>query len=143
MQGLSTGTEIAILVVFFLFVGGVGYFRFKLDAALAAMPPGVRDHLGIEGQGGSPKRRRRALADRLTIYGLPDWVPLSREGRQALRSLRLLMLGFLAALALGPALAFLNVWGLITLPLVLAVVGVRAIEVGPWPEAPLAGHGHG
>ena len=32
--------------------------------------------IGLEGNGGSPKRRRRKVADRLTIYGLPDWVPL-------------------------------------------------------------------
>lgn len=134
--GFSSGFEIGILVAFFIFVGFVGHFRLKLDHALTVLPAHLRDYLGLEGKGGSPRRRRRLLADRLTIYGLPDWVPLSEDGRAALRMLRLLMLGFLMALVLGPALSTRSLWGMLALPVVLAVVGVRAFRAGRWPDPP-------
>ena len=135
-MGLSTSSEIAVLAVFFVFVGLVGWFRVALDAEFKKLPPGLQDWLGLNATGRRARRGRQNIADRLLIYGVPDYVPLSQEGRTVLSRLRMLMLAFLMILALAPAIFSGSVWGLYTLPLVLAVLGARAFIVGRWPEAP-------
>ena len=132
-QGISIETMV-LLIGFAVLVASAAWHRTRLDAEIEALPRALRDRLGWEPPGdASLKRRRRRIADRLVLRGLPPWVPLPGPGRRHLMWLRLLGAGFGPFHHRGAPLVA-GVWGLLAIlgPPVMLILALRCWLVGPW-----------
>jgi hypothetical protein len=134
-QGLPIETVI-LVAGFAVLVALAVWNRLQLDAEMEAMPGETRDRLGWSNPGGhSRKKHRRRITNRLMMRGLPDWVPLSAQGRRHLMWLRISGLGAALYLAVMPAL-MANAWGAVLFVGVpaVAILGVYGLMVGPWGD---------
>ena len=132
-QDISIDTLI-LLAGFAAIIGSAVWHRIRLDSEILVLPEEFRERLGWSHPGGGTyKRHRRHIANRLMLRGLPSWVPLSVQGRRHLMWLRLLGLVSAAYLVVVPVLVggasvlllFLG------LPVVVILV-VYSWFVGPW-----------
>ncbi len=132
-QGLTIETMV-LLAGFAVLVASAAWHRTRLDIEIEAMPEELRDRLGWEPHGdGSFKQRRRRIANRLMLRGLPSWVPLSGEGRRHLMWLRVLGLGSALFIVVVPALVA-GAWSLLAIlgAPVAAGLGLYSWLAGPW-----------
>ena len=132
-QGVSAQTMI-LLAGFAVLVAVVAWHRTRLDGEIEALPDAVRDRLGWKDAGSyTAKQHRRRLANRLILHGLPDWVPLSEQGRRYLRGLRASVLGSVAYIVVVPP-AVAGEW--VLLPIlgvpVMLLLAVSRWLIGPW-----------
>ena len=136
-HGLDART-ILLIAVFLFLVGMSAWHRHRLVMAMREVPDAVRERLDWEAPEDlrAVRRHRRRISRRLVLRGLPDWVPLSAEGREHLRWHRLSALAAVVWLIVGPA-AVWGAWMLIVLlggPAV-AIVAFHAWLDGPWDRA--------
>ena len=123
---------------FLLLVGMSAWHRHRLELEMREMPDEVRERLDLEPPDlRSVRRYRRRTARRLVMRGLPDWVPLSAEGRRHLRLHRLFALGAALWIIFAPAAAW-DAWMLVPIVGVpaLAILALHAWLDGPWEQAP-------
>ena len=132
-QGISLETMV-LLAGFAAIMASAAWHRTRLDSEILELPQEVRDRLGWSHTGGgSYKRHRRHIANRLMLRGLPAWVPLSEKGRRHLMWLRLLGLGSAIYIAVVPTLVA-GAWVLLLFlggPVVV-ILAVYSWLVGPW-----------
>ena len=134
MAGGIDVRTVALALGFLLLIGMAALHRHRLNRALTALPAETRERVGlIQPEGVTAHRHRRAVARRLLLRGLPDWLPLGAEARRDLFWDR--VLGLAAGLYLVGLLPIVwGVWSLIPvlgLPIAAALALYARID-GPW-----------
>lgn len=134
MEGGLDLQTFLLIAGFVLLVGLSAWHRHRLVIEMRDVPDRVRERLDWEAPDlRGVRRHHRRIARRLVMRGLPDWVPLSTEGRRHLRWHRLFGLGAALWLVIAPAAAW-DVWML--LPLLggpaIVILAVHAWWDGPW-----------
>lgn len=126
-----------LILGFLVLIGASAWHRHRLVVAMREVPDDARARLDWEGPAdlSAVRRHRRRLSRRLVMRGLPDWVPLSAEGRRHLFWHRFFGLAATIWLILAPAAAW-DAWFLV--PLIgipaLVILGLHAWLDGPWEE---------
>jgi hypothetical protein len=124
-----------LIAGFLLLIGAYAWHRHRLVMAMREVPDDVRVRLDWEAPEDlrAVRRHRRRLSRRLVMRGLPEWVPLTREGRRHLFWHRFFGLAAAVWLILAPAAAW-GAWFLVPLIGVpaLVILGLHAWLDGPW-----------